>query len=567
MSNLDLIVLFGTLIFIVVYGVWKTRGSRDLEGYLRGDNQMKWGTIGLSVMATQASAITFLSTPGQAYESGMAFVQNYIGQPIALVIVAAVFIPIYYKLKVFTAYEFLEKRFDFKTRMMGAGLFLVQRGMQAGITIYAPAIILSAVLGWDLNLTIMMVGMLVIIYTVSGGSRAVSLTQKHQMTIILIGMFAVFFALVAYLPDFLSFPDAVRLAGKMGKLEAMDFSLDFSKRYTFWSGMTGGLFLALSYFGTDQSQVARYLSGKNVTESRLGMIFNALFKVPLQFFILFVGVMVYIFYQFQEPPVVFRQNLIQEIRVSEYGEEMRDLESRYSQTFALKSTEMERMVGFMNEGDQDQIDTSQERIEAFDRRGTEIRYQVKDLMRKHDPDAETQDSDYVFLTFIMTYLPKGLIGLLVAVIFSAAMSSTSSELNALGSTSTVDFYKRIIKKEASDEHYVMMSKMLTALWGLLAILFALFAYLVENLIEAINIVASLFYGTILGIFLVAFFVKFVKGNAVFVAAILAELMVLVCHLLTGMGLLNIAYLWYNVIGCLLVIMIAAGLQKLNPNWN
>lgn len=527
---------------------------------------MKWGTIGLSVMATQASAITFLSTPGQAYESGMGFVQNYIGQPIALVIVAAVFVPMYYKLKVFTAYEFLEKRFDFKTRMMGAGLFLIQRGIQAGITIYAPAIILSAVLGWDLNLTILLVGVLVIIYTVSGGSRAVSLTQKHQMTIILIGMFMVFFVLILYLPDFLSFPDAVRLAGKMGKLEVIDFSLDISKRYTFWSGITGGLFLALSYFGTDQSQVARYLSGRNVTESRLGLIFNALFKVPLQFFILFVGVMVYIFYQFQEPPVIFRQSLLDNLRKSEYSEQVAGLENRYSEVFALKQAEMERMVGFMNEDDQGHVASSKERIAAFDRSGIEIRNEVKDLMLELDPDTETQDSDYVFLTFVMTYLPKGLIGLLVAVIFSAAMSSTSSELNALGSTATVDFYQRIFKRQASDRHYVMMSKILTAFWGFLAISFALYAYLVENLIEAINIVASLFYGPILGIFIVALFVKFVKGNAVFMAAILAEVVVLICHVMTSLGYMNIAYLWYNVIGCLLTILVASALQRMNPNW-
>lgn len=537
-----------------------------MEQYLRGDNRMKWGTIGLSVMATQASAITFLSTPGQAYESGMGFVQNYIGQPIALVIVAAVFVPMYYKLKVFTAYEFLEKRFDFKTRMMGAGLFLIQRGIQAGITIYAPAIILSAVLGWDLNLTILLVGVLVIIYTVSGGSRAVSLTQKHQMTIILIGMFMVFFVLILYLPDFLSFPDAVRLAGKMGKLEVIDFSLDISKRYTFWSGITGGLFLALSYFGTDQSQVARYLSGRNVTESRLGLIFNALFKVPLQFFILFVGVMVYIFYQFQEPPVIFRQSLLDNLRKSEYSEQVAGLENRYSEVFALKQAEMERMVGFMNEDDQGHVASSKERIAAFDRSGIEIRNEVKDLMLELDPDTETQDSDYVFLTFVMTYLPKGLIGLLVAVIFSAAMSSTSSELNALGSTATVDFYQRIFKRQASDRHYVMMSKILTAFWGFLAISFALYAYLVENLIEAINIVASLFYGPILGIFIVALFVKFVKGNAVFMAAILAEVVVLICHVMTSLGYMNIAYLWYNVIGCLLTILVASALQRMNPNW-
>lgn len=555
MSSIDWIVLLGTLLFIVVYGVWKTRGSKNIEQYLRGDNTMKWGTIGLSVMATQASAITFLSTPGQAYESGMAFVQNYFGLPIAIIIISAVFIPIYYKLKVYTAYEFLENRFDLKTRLFGAFLFLVQRGLAAGITIYAPAIILSTILGWNLSLTILVTGILVVIYTVSGGTKAVSITQKYQMGVIMCGMFIAFFMIIDHLPDYLSFGNAVHIAGKMGKLEVVDFSLDPEKRYTIWTGLTGGLFLALSYFGTDQSQVQRYISGKSVTESRLGLIFNAILKIPMQFFILFVGVMVFVFYQFVQPPVFFKQMELERIYASEYKEEARQLEQSYSENFETKRAHLKQLVTAIEQEHPEQVAELTAKVQEGNAKSRLIRDNLKSLLTTNNIEAETKDSDYVFLTFIMNYLPKGVVGLLLAVIFSAAMSSTSGELNALGSTSSVDFYKRLFKKEGSEKHYVIASKVLTACWGLVAISFALFASLVENLIEAVNILGSIFYGTILGIFLVAFFIRFVKGHAVFIAAVLAELIVIY-----SFYTFEISYLWYNAIGCALVVVIAILLQ-------
>ena len=562
MSILDFIVLFGTLLFIVIYGSWKTRKNKDLEGYLLGDNTMKWGTIGLSVMATQASAITFLSTPGQAYESGMAFVQNYFGLPLALIIVSVFFIPLYYKLKVFTAYEFLEKRFDIKTRLLGAFLFCVQRGLAAGITIYAPAIILSSIIGWNLTFTILLVGILVIIYTVTGGTKAVSLTQKYQMGVIMTGMLIAFFLVIDYLPDYLSFGDAVMVAGKMGKLEVVDFSLDFSKRYTFWSGITGGLFLALSYFGTDQSQVQRYISGKNVSESRLGLMFNALLKVPMQFFILFVGVMVFIFYQFEKPPVFFKESATKFILSTEYAQEFKSLDDQYSQNFEQKKAAIQRLIETNENGNLSDFEAAQTELQRLDQNSQGLRKEVKELLVKANPEFEIKDSDYVFLTFIIKYMPQGIVGLLIAVIFSAAMSSTSSELNALASTTTVDFYRRLANKSASPGHYLLVSKLLTVFWGALAITFALFAFLVENLIEAVNIVGSLFYGTILGIFLVAFFVKYIKGNAVFIAALIAEGLVVAGYVLSQMGYFSLGYLWYNVIGCALTIIIGLLFQWL-----
>ncbi len=567
MSTLDLIVLFGTLAFIVGYGSWKTRKSSNIEGYLLGGKSMKWGTIGLSVMATQASAITFLSTPGQAYEDGMRFVQNYLGQPIALIIICAVFIPIYYKLKVYTAYEFLETRFDLKTRLLGAFLFLIQRGLQAGITIYAPAIIISSILGWNLSVTILMVGILVIIYTVAGGTKAVSLTQKYQMAIIMIGMFVAFGLIIYYLPEKVSFFDSIRVAGKMGKMNVIDFSFDFSKRYTFWSGITGGLLMGMSYFGTDQSQVQRYISGKNTTESRMGLMFNAVLKVPMQFFILLTGVMVFMFYQFEQPPVYFKSTAVTNVLNKEYPEEFAALEKEYAENFHEKENSIYNLIQEFRNDDSNAIDAASEKVLSKYQESREIRSEVKELLTRHDPDYETKDSDFVFLTFIMNYLPHGIIGLLIAVIFSAAMSSTSGELNALGSTTTVDFYKRIIKKNGSDKHYLVMSRVLTALWGFIAIYFAFIAQQSENLIEAVNIVGSVFYGTILGIFLVAFLIKNINGTSIFYSALLAEAVVIVLHILTVLKIIHIGYLWYNVIGCLLTILLAIILQKMIKNFS
>jgi Na+/proline symporter len=554
MSTIDFVVLFGTLLGIVAYGVWKTRVSSGLDQYLKGDSTVKWGTIGLSVMATQASAITFLSTPGQAYESGMAFVQNYFGLPLALIIVAAVFIPLYHRLNVYTAYEFLEKRFDFKTRLLGAFLFLVQRGLAAGITIYAPAIILSTILEWNLNLTIIIVGSLVIVYTVTGGTRAVSITQKFQMGVMMGGMVVAFFMVVQLFPPEVGLVDALTIAGSMGKLKAVDFSFDLNTRYTFWSGITGGLFLALSYFGTDQSQVQRYLTGKSVTESRLGLMFNAILKIPMQFFILLVGVMVFVFYQFEKPPVFFKQNAVESVMTSEYAEEFTALEEQYQLSFDVKQEALHDYIRLKKE-ESVRANGSLDKAVAIDQNIRDIRNDVKSVLVKHDASLETKDADYVFITFILNYLPHGVIGLLLAMILSAAMSSTSSELSALGSTTTIDFYKRILKQEASDRHYLIASKVLTGLWGVIAVAFALYAYLVENLIEAVNILGSLFYGTILGIFLVAFFVKYIRGNAVFVGAIISQIIVLVLFYLTEIG-----YLWFNLIGCLNTILLSIIIQ-------
>jgi Na+/proline symporter len=557
MNTLDVLVLAFTLLSIVAYGIWKTRNQNNIEGYLMGDHSMRWGTIGLSVMATQASAITFLSTPGQAYESGMGFVQNYFGMPIALIVVSAVFIPIFYRLKVYTAYEFLESRFDIKTRFLGAFLFLIQRGLAAGITIYAPSIILSAILGWNLTLTIFVTGLLVIVYTVSGGTRAVSITQKHQMLVIMGGMAIAFFMILGFIGDHLSFKEALGVAGALNKLEAVDWSFDLNKRYTIWWGLLGGFFLSLSYFGTDQSQVQRYIGGKNVAESRIGLMFNAVLKIPMQFFILLVGVMVYVFYIFNSPPIHFKENSLEVVRSSAYADDLRSLEWRYN--LALDERE-KRTLDFAKSGDED----TKQKLQEADQSIQTLRSEAKELVNRADATLETKDSDYVFLTFVITYLPHGLIGLLIAVILSAAMSSTSGELNALSSTTSIDIYKRLLNKEGSDHHYVNASKVFTFLWGALAIFFAIVAKNSENLIEAVNIVGSLFYGTVLGIFLVAFFFKYIKGTAVFYAAILAEIIVLVAFFLPD-DIFHISYLLYNVVGAVLTVGFGFIFQVINKS--
>ena len=572
MSTLDWIILIGTLLAIVIYGVWKTRGAKNLEGYLKGDNQDKWWGIGISIMATQASAITFLSTPGQAYMDGMGFVQFYFGLPIAMIILSVTFIPIYYKLKVFTAYEFLETRFDLKTRSLASILFLVQRGLAAGITIYAPAIILSTLLDWNLIATNIFIGLLVIIYTVSGGTKAVTQTQKQQMAVMMGGMVLAGVMVISMLPNEISLNDAFHVAGKMGKLEVVDFDFDLNNRYTFWSGITAALFLFMSYFGTDQSQVQRYLSGKSLSESRLGLIMNGLLKVPMQFVILLIGVMVFVFYQFNEPPMFFNKVESEKVIESEYYEEYADLQENYSTLFEEKQLELFKMVDAINQENEVLVNQLKSNVESLQNQSDQIREDVKVLVKLVDEGAETNDKDYVFMTFVMDNLPIGMIGLLFAVMFSAAMSSTASELNALSSTTTIDLYKRSIKKKESDRHYLRSSKLFTLMWGLLAILFATYASLFENLIQAVNLLGSLFYGTILGIFLVAFYFKYVKGHAVFVAAILAEICVIGIHYLNANEIapvwLKMSYLWYNVVGCILVILFGYLFQlmmKKNPS--
>ncbi len=561
MSTIDWIVLLGTILFIVCYGVYKSRGSKDIDGYFLGDKSMKWWTIGLSIMATQASAITFLSTPGQAYADGMGFIQFYFGLPLAMVILSITVIPIYYRLKVYTAYEFLEGRFDLKTRSLAALLFLIQRGLAAGITIYAPAIILSSILGLNLNITILFIGVLVIIYTVSGGTKAVSVTQKYQMAVMMGGMVVAGIVVVQLLPADVSFNDALHVAGKMNKLDILDFSFDPESRYTIWSGLTGGLFLFLSYFGTDQSQVARYLTGKSVTESRLGLMLNGLLKIPMQFMILFIGVMVFVFYQFNQPPVFFNQVQKNKIYETPRADDLRQLEAAHTEVFNQKREEINSLITAVHNDDEAGISEAKAKIAASELQIAGIRQEVTTILEETVPDAEPRDTDYVFITFVIEYLPQGLVGLLMAVIFSAAMSSTSSELNALASTTTVDIYKRSINQKKDARHYLTASKGFTVLWGMIAIAFASFASLFENLIQAVNLLGSLFYGTILGIFLVAFYIKMIKGNAVFIAALMAELVVLFCHYLNTIGALAIGYLWYNLIGCVLVMMFGYILQK------
>lgn len=557
MSILDWTVLLGTLIFIVAYGTWKTRGSRNLEGYLKGGNDANWWGIGISIMATQASAITFLSTPGQAYTDGMRFVQFYFGLPVAMIILSVTFIPIFYRLKVYTAYEFLESRFDLKTRTLASLLFLVQRGLAAGITIYAPAIILSTLLGWNLTATNVLIGALVIIYTVSGGTRAVTQTQKQQMAVMMGGMLLAGGMVVAMLPADISLSDAFHVAGKTGRLNVVNFKFNLSDRYNFWSGMTAALFLFMSYFGTDQSQVQRYITGKSITESRLGLMMNGLLKVPMQFVILLIGVMVFVFYQFHQPPVFFNRVQTENLRQSEHAAQLQTLEDGYTAVFTEKEMELRKMVEAQRLGDEVIVRQHAARANALLDEGEHIRDEVKALALLHDPKAETNDKDYIFMGFVMDHLPVGMIGLLFAVMFSAAMSSTASELNALASTTTVDLYQRSVKKDGNDAHYLRSSRWFTFLWGVLAIVFATTASLFENLIQAVNLLGSLFYGTILGIFLVAFYVKQVKGHAVFIAALLAEACVLIIHFLNANGTapewLTMGYLWYNAVGCGLVV--------------
>ncbi|WP_223033467.1 sodium:solute symporter [Hanstruepera marina] len=558
MQTLDWIILSITLLAIVGYGTYQTRGSKNVQDYLKGGNTSKWWTIGLSVMATQASAITFLSTPGQAFNDGMGFVQFYFGLPIAMVVICMVFIPLYHRLKVYTAYEFLENRFDLKTRTLTAILFLIQRGLAAGITIFAPAIILSVVLGWNLLLLNVIIGILVIIYTVSGGTRAVNVTQKHQMVVIFTGMVIAFILIVNKLPENITFSNALEIAGASGKMDILDFSFDLNNRYTFWSGIIGGTFLMLSYFGTDQSQVQRYLSGKSVKEMQLGLLFNGIFKVPMQFFILLVGVMVFVFYQFNKAPVNFNPVATEIVLDSEYGNEFQKLQSEQDAIFETKQTLIADFILNKNEA-------SIQGVAQANAQNDSIRNRAKVLIDKagetKQVKVESNDKDYVFIHFILNNLPRGLIGLLLAVILSAAMSSTSSELNALASTTTIDLYKRNTP-EKSETEMVKVSRWFTLAWGILAILVACVANLAENLIQLVNIIGSIFYGNVLGIFLLAFFFKAIKGHAVFIAALITQVLVIGLFLLNEFEFINLPFLWLNFVGCVIVIVIAHIIQGL-----
>ncbi|MGD8307464.1 MAG: sodium:solute symporter, partial [Ignavibacteria bacterium] len=507
MSYIDWIVMLGFISFVVIYGIVKTRGTKDMDSYIRAGRRTPWWTITLSIMATQASAITFLSTPGQAYVDGMRFVQFYLGLPIAMIILSITAVPLYNKLNVYTAYEFLEKRFDLKNRTLGSVLFLSQRGLAAGFTIYAPALILSVILGWHLDITILMIGFAVIFYTTVGGTIAVNKTHIHQMIIITIGMFISFVMVYFLLPDDISVIDAAYVAGKLGKLNAIDFSFDLSNRYTFWSGIIGGTFLMLSYFGTDQSQVQRYLAGSSISESRMGLLVNGLVKVPMQFIILFIGAMVFVFYQFITPPLFFNPVEEENVKTSIHSEKYIELETEYNKINQQKQEKIREMLAAVEGGTENEIDEVTQELIKKQNEATTIREEAIGLIKEANPDADTNDTNYIFITYITSFLPIGLIGLVLAAILSASMSSTSAELNSLASTTVIDIYKRMYKKDESDKHYLKISKLSTILWGFYAIIFALFASQLGSLVEAVNILGSLVYGTILGIFLVAFYFK------------------------------------------------------------
>ncbi|SEN11201.1 transporter, SSS family [Mucilaginibacter gossypiicola] len=559
MSLTDWIVLGLTIFSIVLYGIWKSGSNKNIDQFLMGSRSLPWYHVGLSVMATQASAITFLSAPGQAYSDGMRFVQFYFGLPLAMIVLCITFVPIFHRLKVYTAYEFLEQRFDLKTRALTSFLFLVQRGLSTGITIYAPSIILSTILNINTVYTTLFIGGLVIIYTVYGGSKAVSYTQLMQMSIIFMGMFLAGVLVVYLLPDSVSFMSSLKMAGKMGRMNVIDWKFDPNNRYTVWSGLIGGFFLQLSYFGTDQSQVGRYLTGSSVGQSRLGLIMNGLIKIPMQFLILLIGILVFAFYQFNRPPIFFNQYEVRQIKNSNYAAQYNSLDQQYTQAFEQKKIKANELVKAIDSKNQDRINHAQDQLKVADNKAHTIRQNAIELMKKNNPKADDNDTNYVFLSFVTQYLPKGLIGLLMAIIFLASMGSTASALNSLASTSVVDIYKRIINPNATDQNYLNASRLATVFWGVVCIGMALYASRIGNLLEAVNQLGSYIYGTILGVFIVAFYLKKIKGTAVFIAAIITE--ALICL----MGYYNvIAYLWLNAIGALLLIIIAWVISVMAP---
>jgi SSS family transporter len=564
MEILDWIVLSTTLFFIVLYGVVKTKGSATVKDYLLDNNETPWFTVGVSVMATQASAITFLSTPGQAYHDGMGFVQFYFGLPIAMIVIAYTFIPIYHRLKVYTAYEYLEQRFNVETRTLAAVLFLIQRGLGTGITIYAPSIILSALLGWNLTFLNIIIGVLVIIYTVTGGTKAVNVTQKQQMFVIMSGMFITFFVILAYLPEDVDFSNVLHIAGANGKMDILDFSYNPETRYTVWSGITGGFFLMLSYFGTDQSQVGRYLSGKSIKESQMGLIMNGILKVPMQFFILLTGVLVFVFFQFNDAPLHFNPTNVEKVLQSDQKKEYEALEAQLNQINIDKKVVNQIYIEQLKHNAYDNP-TLRKKMIALSLEEKELRNTAKEIISKADNSAETNDKDYVFLYFIMNYLPKGLIGLLLAVIISAAMSSSASGLNSLAATSSIDLYKRNVKVK-SEKQYVIATQYFTLFWGIIAIGFACVSSLFENLIQLVNIIGSIFYGTVLGIFLIGFYFHYIKGKAAFYSGLISQTIVILIFLKYILFESNesekLGYLWLNLIGVLLTITLSFLFQKI-----
>ena len=559
MSIPDWIVLGVTLLSIVIYGIYKSGNNKNIDQFLMGNRSLPWYHVGLSVMATQASAITFLSAPGQAYSDGMRFVQFYFGLPLAMIVLCITFVPIFHRLKVFTAYEFLEQRFNLKTRVLTSFLFLVQRGLSTGITIYAPSIILSTILNINTVYTTLFIGSLVVFYTVYGGSKAVSYTQLLQMSIIFAGMFLAGILVVGLLPSGVGFTHAIKMAGKLGRMNVIDWKFDINNRYNVWSGVIGGFFLQLSYFGTDQSQVGRYLTGSSVGQSRLGLIMNGLIKIPMQFLILLIGVLVFAFYQFTKPPIFFNNYEVNKIKQSSFAARYNHLDQQYSLAFEQKKIKTNNLIKAFDTKNADEINRAQDALKAADKQSRAIRQDAIAVMKKNDKGADENDTNYVFLTFVTRYLPKGLIGLLIAIIFLASMGSTASALNSLASTTVIDIYKRIINPGASERNYLNASRLATIFWGVVCIAMALYASRIGNLLEAVNKLGSYIYGTILGVFIVAFYIKKIKGNAVFAAAIVTEIIICI------MGYFEvIAYLWLNAIGCILVILIAFIINECLP---
>ncbi|HAL50957.1 MULTISPECIES: sodium:solute symporter [Sphingobacterium] len=550
MSTADWIVLFLTLLFIVIYGIYKSRGIKNIDGYLLGNRSLPWYHVGLSVMATQASAITFLSAPGLAYSSGMSFVQFYFGLPLAMIVLCITFVPIFHKLKVFTAYEFLEKRFDVKTRGLTAILFLIQRGISTGITIFAPALIISTILHIDLTWTTLAIGIFVVIYTTYGGTKAVSHTQLLQMSIIFGSLLVAGILVIHLLPESIGLSKALHIAGKSGKTNALDFTFDLNNNYTLWTGLIGGFFLQLSYFGTDQSQVGRYLTGASIKESRIGLIMNGLLKIPMQFAILLIGVLVFTYYQFHQPPIFFNQVEIKKLKESKYAPDYQILEQKHSELFKTRESVVQQLNTALDH-DEKRIADHRSSLGQLNAKMQAVKEGTLDLIKKNNPTAETNDNNYVFLSFVTSVFPKGLIGLLIAVIFLASMGSTASAINSLASTTTIDIYKRFINPTSSEKQELLWSRLFTLIWGTFTVIVALYANRLGNLLEAVNILGSLFYGTILGIFIVAFYMKKIQGKAVFLAAILSEIIVIAVWTIN-----KIPFLWLNLIGCLAVMLIA-----------
>src|SRR5688572_3161274 len=569
MSQLDWIILAITLTGIIAYGLYKSRTTHNLDGYFLSNRSMPWGLILLSIMGTQASAITFLSAPGQAYTDGMRFVQYYFGLPIAMVVICIAFVPIFRRLKVYTAYEYLEQRFDIKTRSLTSFLFLLQRGLSTGISVFAPSIILSSLLGWNIYWTNIFMGGLLIIYTVSGGAKAVAYTQRLQLIIIFTGMFLAAYMVVKMLPENIGFNDALKVSGMSGKLNVITTGFgkngfDWSDQYNLLSGIIGGFFLALSYFGTDQSQVGRYLTAKSLTESRMGLLMNGLVKVPMQFLILLIGALVFTFYMFNKAPVFFNQSLVDKANKTIYKEELQKIESEYSAHTAMMPGLQMKMDSLREEGRPTDAEELKKKIVGVSTQNDSIKKEYKKVLKKALPGADTNDTNYIFLRFVVDYLPVGLVGLLIAIIFLASWGSIAAALNSLASCTMVDFHRRFSNKPISPETEYQFSKWYTLGWGIFSIVVAMFTYNIGNsLIEAVNVLGSLFYGVILGVFLVAFFMKRVtNGSVVFIAALLTECMVLLIFTLTKLDYFKLGFLWLNPIGALGVIIFVLILNPL-----